>query len=596
MKLEIIESEFISDFSFEFWVKYQIGENVMEKDFLILMEHINNNIISGQFDESLDLLHDAIEYYEKNNLTCTIPNIFNKASNALEGFSKRLKLLELLEKIIHVSSDRESRLCYGKYYVLALGLYGAPSKALALLEDYIDDTEDGLIVELRNVKGILSSKLKRDEESLQIYLDNYELIKKIDYKPGYRFLHNIGSAYHRLNKNDQAIEFFKEGIEFDFEMGYISNGVMAMIELAEVYVETFKHDLAKRTLKKVMNYDLLTENQNIYKYYCEVMYRLNKQSGKFEDALFYHEILKDLEIQLNMEYYSGLLSQQSDDNHDIVDQEIMSNKLKNTNKFLKQTIAKSHEIQQELMAKNQELEATMESLNSTQEKLLVAEKRNVLDSMFINIANHMNTPLGVMNTATSHIKNIRLKTERKFKSGELTKQDLITHFKEIEKTVSLYEESMNKVIGFVDTLKLYRTNEEEEIHHVNVKNYLHEIADHYKRYKGIEDIGIICHSDTMLYINTSLFEQCIELVSRKLLINSERNGFDIEVSIESNIITIGVGDFKSHSDAVNSETSLVDSYDFYVIQTIVENLLGGRFIKFKDRGRDYFQFIFSMES
>lgn len=568
----------------------------MEKDFLILMEHINNKIISGQFDESLDMLNDAILYYETNNLNCTIPNIFDKASNALEGFSKRVKLLELLEKIIEVSPDRESRLCYGKYHTLALGLYGAPSKALELLSEYMDDVEDGLIVELKNVEGILLGKLKQDEASLQVYLDNYELSKKIEYKPGYRFMHNIGSAYHRLHKNDQAIEFFKKGIEFDFEKGYVSNGIMAMIELAEVYVETFKHDVAKRTLKKVMNYDLLTENQNIYKYYCEVMYRLNKQSGKFEDALFYHEILKDLEIQLNMEYYSGLLSQQNDDNHDIVDQEIMSSKLKNTNKFLKQTIAKSHEIQQELMAKNQELEATMESLNSTQEKLLVAEKRNVLDSMFINIANHMNTPLGVMNTATSHIKNIRLKTERKFKSGELTKQDLVTHFKEIEKTVSLYEESMNKVIGFVDTLKLYRTNEEEEVHHINIRGYLDQIADHYKRYKGIEDIGIICHQDTMLHINTSLFEKCIELVSRKLLLNSDRNGFDIEVSIESNIITIGVGDFKTSNDAINSETSLVDSYDFYVIQTIVENLLGGRFIKFKDRGRDYFQFIFNMES
>lgn len=88
----------------------------------------------------------------------------------------------------------------------------------------------------------------------------------------------------------------------------------------------------------------------------------------------------------------------------------------------------------------------------------------------------------------------------------------------------------------------------------------------------------------------------MELVSRKLLINSERNGFDIEVSIESNIITIGIGDFKSDDEGKDSETSLVDSYDFYIIQTIVENLLGGRFIKFKDRGRDYFQFIFNLES
>lgn len=482
----------------------------MEKDFLKLMSHIHQNILTGQLDESLDLLSDAIAYYENNGLTCTIPNIFNKASNVLEGFSKRVQLLELLEKIVLISPNRESLLCYVKYYVLALGIYGAPTKALDILDAYEDDIEDGLMIELENVKGIMLGKLKKHEEALTVYLKNYERSERIGYDPGLRFVHNIGSAYHRLKQNDLAIEYYLKGIDFDFDMGYVSGGVMALIDLADIYIEMYKYELAKQTLKKVMNYELLTENQNIYKHYCHVMYRMNKQMGKFEDALFYHEIYKDLEIQLNMEYYSGLFH--NDDNHDFADQEIMASKLKNTNRFLKQTLSKSHDIQQELMAKNQELEATMESLNNTQERLLTAEKRNVLDSMFINIANHMNTPLGVMNTATSHIKNIRLKTERKFKLGELTKQDLVTHLKEVKKTVELYEESMHKVIGFVDTLKLYKSNEEEEIHEVFIKSYLEDIAAHYMKYKGIEDIGIICPSDTALSLNTALLKSVWNLL------------------------------------------------------------------------------------
>jgi len=32
------------------------------------------------------------------------------------------------------------------------------------------------------------------------------------------------------------------------------------------------------------------------------------------------------------------------------------------------------------------------------------------------------------------------------------------------------------------------------------------------------------------------------------------------------------------------------------LQIALENLLGGRFIKFRDRGRDYYQFIFNLES
>jgi tetratricopeptide (TPR) repeat protein len=570
----------------------------MINEFLEKITFVNNNILKGNLDEALIVLVEALDMYEAHHLSCNIPNVFDHASNVIEGFTRRVMLLKTLKRLIGLAHDADTKSIYTRYLALATALYGKPEKGLKIIETFNEESNIELHIELQNIKGLILTKLDRHEEVLEIFLENYKLIQENDYKAGYRLVHNIGSAYTELYQYDKAIEYFKLGISFDFEMGFEINGLNAMVELADVYINVHKYAVAKRTLKKVMGYEVLTQNPNLYKEYCSAMYRLNKITNKFEEALFYHEILKDLEIQLNMEYYSGLLDHHHRDEDDIVllDHDIMSDKLRNTNKFLKTTLAKSHEMQQELMAKNQELEATMESLNSTQEKLLTAEKRNVLDSMFINIANHMNTPLGVMNTATSHIKNVNRKTTKKFEMNQLGKQNLIHHLEEVDKTVALYEESMHQVIAFVDTLKLYKTNDEEEIKHIHVKKYLMNLSENYKKYNGIEDIGVICHEDTMLYINTSLFEKCIDLVSKKLLINSERNGFDIEVSIESSMLSIGIGDFKSEKELKKSSTSLVDSYDFYIVQTIVENLLGGRFIKFQDRGRDYFQFIFNLES
>ena len=570
----------------------------MMNEFLDKITFVNNNILKGNLDEALIVLVEALDMYETHHLTCNIPNVFDHASNVIEGFTRRVMLLKTLKRLIGLAHDADTKAIYTRYLALATALYGKPEKGLKIIETFNEQTNIELHIELQNIKGLILTELDRHEEVLEIYLENYKLIQENDYKAGYRLVHNIGSAYTELFQYDKAIEYFRLGISYDFEMGYEINGLSAMVELADVYINVHKFPVAKRTLKKVMGYEVLTQNPNLYKEYCSAMYRLNKVTNKFEDALFYHEILKDLEIQLNMEYYSGLLDHHHRDEDDIVllDHDIMSDKLRNTNRFLKTTLAKSHEMQQELMAKNQELEATMESLNSTQEKLLTAEKRNVLDSMFINIANHMNTPLGVMNTATSHVKNVNRKTTKKFEMNQLSKQNLIHHLEEVDKTIGLYEESMHKVIAFVDTLKLYKTNDEEEIKHIQVKKYLLNLSENYKKYNGIEDIGVICHEDTMLYINTSLFEKCIDLISKKLLINSERNGFDIEVSIESSMLSIGIGDFKSEKEIMKSSTSLVDSYDFYIVQTIVENLLGGRFIKFQDRGRDYFQFIFNLES
>jgi len=573
-----------------------IGEMFM-KNFNDLVQDTNKKIIEGHLELSLVPLEEAVEIYEKDDNIISFPNIFDKASNVIEGFTSRVRLLKALQRVVNAARDQDTRLIYLRYLSLATALYGEPEKGLDLLKTCECEQTNVLVIEMNNIKGLILSKLERDEEALEVYMNNYELIKTYNYVPGYRFVQNIGSVLKKLYRYEEAIKYFKIGIEYDFDIGYEINGIMAMIELADTYVINFKGDLAKRLLKKVMKYDVLTQNQNLYHSYCEVMYKMHKSTGHFEDALFFHEILKELEIQLNMEYYSGILDQyHSQDEHDFISYELMSKKLRNTNKFLQTTLAKSHEVQQQLMAKNQELEATMESLNNTQDRLLVAEKRNVLDSMFINIANHMSTPLGVMNTSTSHIKNITRKTAKKLDMRQLSKTDLLKCIDELEKSVSLYEESMNKVIGFVDTLKLYKTNEEEEVKRVNLETYLNDIAQKYRKYKGIEEVEVICHEDASITINTALFEKCIELISRKLLLNSERNGFDIEVSIESGILSIGVGDFKSQSEVEDVSTSIVDSYDFYIIQTIVENLLNGRFIKFKDRGRDYFQFIFTNES
>lgn len=583
----------------------------MEKQFLEKIDSVHHGILEGHFDDVLTRLEEALNFYETNDLSIEIPNIFDGAVNFIGGISDSAMLLNTLNRIVKLTQIRDlktTRVIYMRYYALTHALFGAPEIGLKIIEEVepLILKHETHYVDLMNVKGIIYSKLNKHEKAIEVYLNNHELAKKLNYTRGEQYISNVGYEYHYLYQYDKAIEYLKMGMATYSEVKNEFQLIQMIIQLSEVYFLNRSYDLAKRTIKKVKYSKVLTQNEKVYHHYCKVMYMLSKHFLKFKDALYYHEIIKDLEIQINMDFYTRIIKQhdrevdgleEDDYKHRNYELEVMGDKLRNTNSFLKSTLAKSHEMQQELYAKNQELEATMESLNNTQDRLLVAEKRNVLDSMFINIANHMNTPLGVMTTATSHLKNISCKTNKQFQGNKLSKSTLLYHFEELDKITGLYEESLNQVIGFVDTLKLYKTKEGEEIAEVDLKSYLESIAYKYKRFKGVEDIGIICHENAKLLINTSLFEKCVDLVSNKLLINSKRNGFDIEVSNESSMISIGIGDFTSKQDVLTDEdeTSLVDSYDFYIIQTIVENLLNGRFIKFNDRGRDYFQFIFRLE-
>lgn len=592
----------------------------MDKDILIAnfqksMKEINVGIIEGRVDESVEKLKYALDEYENNHLTCFIPNVFHRASNVIEAAVKRALFLEQIKRIIEIAKKNsldETMAVYYRYYALAQAFYGNPKRGLEIISEAERhmDKASGPYIELRNAKGLIYCELGDYQAALEIFKDNFQHSEEINYLPGYRFLHNIGTAYRDLGSYQRSISFFEEGIAYDLSHGYIVNAVDAMVELADVYIRVEKFDKSFEILEKAHTYPVLTENQFLYKSYCELMYLLLKRSKHFEEALNYHEILMSLEVQMNMDRYSGMIAEfnMRDDldekekefaiikskNNDL---EIMSKKLENMNRFLKETLEKSRNMQEILKKKNSELESTMASLDMTQEKLLLAEKRTVLDQMFINIANHMNTPLGVMNTTISHMNVLIEKTGKNFLENRLTKGSLRACISDIKESLRLLDESMKKVVGFVDTLRLYKSDDEEKAIEINLRIYFEELIDTYKKTKDLTKVHLQCPKDIYLTINVSLLSKCIDLISNKLIATSCDNSFDVDVSKEINMVSIGLGDFGPCQEPEQTKLplSLVDTYDFYIIETIVENLMGGRFIKFEDRGRDYFQFIFYTE-
>jgi tetratricopeptide (TPR) repeat protein len=587
-----------------------------KQNFYEQMIEINKGIINGSIDESVEKLRVALNEYEDNHLKCFIPNVFNKASNVIEAAVKRALFLEQLNRIIEISKRnnlKDSMGVYYRYYALAQSFYGAPERGLEIIREAENLLEEntGIFIELRNAKGLIYSELKLNDKALEVFLENYQRSQDIDYLPGYRFVHNIGSAYKDLGAYERSVTFFEDAIEYELSHGYIVSAVDAMIELAEVYIKIKNFEKAFEILERSNRYPVLTQNLFLYKSYSELMYILLKEKEHYKEALDYHEILMSLEIQMNMDRYSGMITElnmkydldEKEKEYALIknknnDLEMMSKKLENMNQFLQNTLEKSRSMQEVLKKKNDELESTMASLNMTQEKLLLAEKRTVLDEMFINIAHHMNTPLGVMNTTISHMDLLIKKTDKSFMKGLLTKNHLHVCIEDIKEALKLLVESMEKVVGFVDTLRLYKSDDEEKAIEINLNRYFKTLLENYKKTKDITKAHLDCPEDIYLTINVSLLSKCIDMISNKLIATSCTNTFDIEVSKEINMVSIGLGDFGPCEVQVEEKLPLtiVDTYDFYIIETIVENLMGGRFIKFEDRGRDYFQFIFYTES
>jgi hypothetical protein len=384
-----------------------------------------------------------------------------------------------------------------------------------------------------------------------------------------------------------------------------------MVELADLYFRIEDFDACRETLERVKHYGILTQNQFLYKTYCDINYQLYKKLEVFDKALSFHEQLMELELQVNAEKYSGLVKAANME-RDLFEKEhenlkikskntelkLMKERLENTNKFLKTTLEKSEAMQKALQTKNEELESTMKSLNLTQEKLIVAEKQTAMDQMFINIAKHMSTPLGVMNTTLTHQQKVIESLNEAFLNKKLSKHFLTESIQESKHSISIIETSLKKVVGFIDTLSLYKNSDQEDVENIEIKSYLNQMKDHFIQFKGAEEITVNCPDDINIEINKSLLDKCLDLIGTKLLQHTKRKGFDFDVSVEINILLIGVGDFKSdESQSIEKgPPTLVDQYDHYIVQSIVENLLGGRFIQFEDRGREFYQFTFHLEN
>jgi tetratricopeptide (TPR) repeat protein len=249
-----------------------------ENYFIDLLKEINEGIIAGQLDLMTEKLVLAINYYVDENLECEFINIFERASNVVEAVTKRALFLEQLNRVIDLAKERKLNYTIGtyyRYYALSQAFYGMPERGLELIneaENYVD-VNSGLFIELRNAKALIHSELDNFDESLKLYEFNYQESKRIDYKPGFRFLHNIGTAYRDLGSYDKAASYIRLGYEYDLSLDYVLNAISALLELAEVYYRADNLDQMSKTIEEVETYEQITQNQNFYKEYCLLKYK-----------------------------------------------------------------------------------------------------------------------------------------------------------------------------------------------------------------------------------------------------------------------------------------------------------------------------------
>jgi len=201
--------------------------------------------------------------------------------------------------------------------------------------------------------------------------------------------------------------------------------------------------------------------------------------------------------------------------------------LEQNNEELQAINVQLHDEIENRMAIEQELTATLETLSSTQQQLVAAEKQAVLHHLVRNLLHRVNTPLG---TSLGYADLLRHQIESNIgRAPTEIQQDELT-------IVNNLLQSQERIRSTMDTLKAMLEVESDDAYHtVNLKKFVMDIVANnpVSEIDSNDPFMLFCYPDLTLSIQTNSFKAAIEnlIAYSKLSRDSIKNLKPSELSI-----------------------------------------------------------------
>ncbi|ASP33457.1 PAS-domain containing protein [Labrenzia sp. VG12] len=115
-------------------------------------------------------------------------------------------------------------------------------------------------------------------------------------------------------------------------------------------------------------------------------------------------------------------------------------------------------------------------LRKAQKNLVEAEKMASLGSLVGGVAHEINTPLGICITAVSHFQTQVAQLDARFRSGEITEDDLTEFISTAREATQLLETNMNRAARLVKSFKQVAVDQtSEERRKIDLLKYFEEV-------------------------------------------------------------------------------------------------------------------------
>lgn len=193
----------------------------------------------------------------------------------------------------------------------------------------------------------------------------------------------------------------------------------------------------------------------------------------------------------------------------------------------------------ELNLINEELEITVKNLESTKAQLVESEKLASLSNLTTGLAHEINTPLGIILTVITYLKDESEIVFNKLRKNDLKKDELNQYFKTAKESEKLILDNTTKTVDLINSFKLISTDKSSsDVRETKicefVKNIILSLEPQMKR--SLITLNLMCENEIeILTIPGAIYQVIVNLV-----LNAVRHGYDITGGvIDIRIISIG---------------------------------------------------------